>query len=192
MTDYRIRSQQTFDKLISDYKFSNILDVGSGDNRYAQQFRDNGIECFTTDILESDYQGDFNLLEFDRRFEGVWCAHVLEHQLNVNFFLKKIFNLLEDNGVLAICVPPLKHEIVGGHLTLWNTGLLLYNLILAGFDCSEAAVKTYGYDCSVIVRKKQAVLPDLNYDFGDIEKLSKFFPFNAVQGFNGQIFNLNW
>jgi hypothetical protein len=86
----------------------------------------------------------------------------------------------------------MKHSIVGGHLTVWNTGLILYNLIIAGFDCSEASVKTYGYDCSVIVKKKTAILPELGYDYGDIEKLSHFFPFDARQGFNGQILELNW
>jgi hypothetical protein len=71
-------------------------------------------------------------------------------------------------------------------------GLLLYNLIIAGFDCSEASVKTYNYNCSVIVKKKPATLPKLRYDTGDIERLSQFFPFDARQGFNGQILELNW
>lgn len=192
MSDYKLRSQPTFDKLIKDFTFSNVLDVGSGDNRYAEAFKANGVECYTTDILESDFQGDFNTLNFGRKFQCLWIAHVLEHQLNVNHFLSKCFDLLEEDGILAISVPPMKHEIVGGHLTLWNTGLLLYNLIIAGFDCSEASVKTYGYDCSVIVKKKQAILPELRYDYGDIERLSHLFPFEAKQGFNGQILELNW
>ena len=192
MSNYKLRSQITFEKLVKDFQFTNALDVGSGDNRYAEAFKLNNKECFTTDILESDYQGDFNNLDFGRKFECLWCAHVLEHQLNVNVFLKKCFDLLEDDGILAISVPPMKHEIVGGHLSLWNTGLLLYNLIITGFDCSEASVKTYGYDCSIIVKKKPATLPELRYDYGDIERLSQFFPFDARQGFNGQILELNW
>ena len=80
----------------------------------------------------------------------------------------------------------------GGHLSLWNAGLLLYNLILAGFDCRSAAVKTYDYNVSVIVRKKAAPLPELTYDFGDIEKLSQFFPFEAKHGFDGNIESINW
>jgi len=187
-----MRSLKTFDKLIEKHIFRNVLDVGSGEQQFTKLFREQGIESFTTDYLPSDYQGDFNQIEFDRKFEAIWCAHVLEHQLNVNYFLTKLYNLLEDNGVLAISVPPLKHNIVGGHVTLWNGGLLLYNLILAGFDCSEASVIQYDYDVSVIVKKKKAELPKLNYDFGDIEKLEKFFPMHVYQGFNGQITNINW
>lgn len=187
-----MRSLKTFDKLIEKHTFRNVLDVGSGEQQFTKLFREQGIESFTTDYLPSDYQGDFNQIEFDRKFEAIWCAHVLEHQLNVNYFLTKLYNLLEEDGVLAISVPPLKHNIVGGHVTLWNGGLLLYNLILAGFDCSEASVIQYDYDVSVIVKKKKAELPKLNYDFGDIEKLEKFFPMHVYQGFNGQITNINW
>lgn len=107
-------------------------------------------------------------------------------------FLKKCFDLLEDDGILAITIPPLKHAIVGGHLTLWNAGLLIYNLILAGFDCSKASVKTYGYNISVIVRKKQAVHGQLVMDNGDIETIAHLFPFNAKQGFHGEIKEINW
>jgi SAM-dependent methyltransferase len=189
-----MRSKLTFDKLIDDYIFNSVLDVGAGNQTFADMFRVADKEVYTTDILESDYQGDFNTIDFDRNFDCIWCAHTLEHQLNVHHFLSKIFHLLDTNGILAISVPPLRHNIVGGHVSLWNAGLLLYNLILAGFDCSDAAVRTYGYDVSVIVQKKEARLPKLNYDHGDIEKLSKYFPtqLKATQGFYGQIPAINW
>ena len=116
----------------------------------------------------------------------------MEHQLNVNHFLKKIFSCLKDDGILAITVPPLKEEIVGGHVSLWNAGLLLYNLILAGFNCKDASVKSYGYNISVIVKKKKAKLPNLKFDNGDIRDLAEFFPFNATEGFDGQIQEWNW
>lgn len=187
-----MRSLLTFEKLVSDFQFNSVLDVGAGNGKFSNMFKERGKEVYTTDILESDYQGDFNTIDFDRKFDCIWCAHTLEHQLNVHHFLSKIFHLIDTNGVLAISVPPLKHNIVGGHVTLWNGGLLLYNLILAGFDCSKASVIQYDYDVSVIVKKKKAELPKLNYDFGDIEKLQKFFPMHVYQGFNGQITNINW
>ena len=102
-------------------------------------------------------------------------------------FLQYLFHHLD-----TISVPPLRHNIVGGHVSLWNAGLLLYNLILAGFDCSEASVKQYGYDISVVVQKKEAILPELNYDHGDIEVLAKFFPMKVKQGFHGQLDEINW
>ena len=77
-----------------------------------------------------------------------------EHQVNPNLFLKKIFNDLKEGGVLAITVPPLKHEIVGGHVTLWNAGLTMYQLVLAGFNCKNISIKSYGYNISVVLKKK--------------------------------------
>ena len=106
--------------------------------------------------------------------------------------MKKCFDDIDEGGIFAVTVPPLKHEIVGGHVTLWNAGLLLYQLILAGFDCSSASVKTYGYNISVIVRKKAATLPRLRMDFGDIEALSHYFPFPVANGFDGRILEVNW
>ena len=187
-----MRSLETFNQLIDHHIFETVLDVGSGDFTFARMFQEKGKQVYTTDILESDYQGDFNTIDFDRNFDCIWCAHTLEHQLNVHHFLSKIFHLLDTNGILAISVPPLKHNIVGGHVSLWNGGLLLYNLILAGFDCSEASVKQYGYDISVIVQKKEAILPKLNYDHGDIEMLAEFFPMKVKQGFYGQLDEINW
>ena len=118
---------------------------------------------------------------------------MLEHQANPGLFLRKIYRDLKAGGVVAVTVPPAKSTIVGGHLTLWNAGLLLYNLIMAGFDCRNAAVKSYGYNISVIVRKRRACHPrDMVMDCGDIERLAHFFPCPAKQDFEGHIIELNW
>ena len=183
-------------KLVKDYSFNTLLDIGSGPKSAAYSlFTDNG-KTVTRQDINPDYQpdllGDFNNLTTDKLYDCIWCSHVLEHQLNVNHFLTKIFHTLKDGGVLAITIPPLKEEIVGGHVTLWNAGLLLYNLILAGFDCKNAAVKSYGYNISVIVEKKTAILPNLNYDTGDINALNEFFPLGVFEGFDGNIQKLNW
>jgi hypothetical protein len=86
----------------------------------------------------------------------VWCSHVLEHQPNAGLFLAKLIRDCRDGGILAITVPPAKTEIVGGHVSLWNAGLLLYRLALTGIDCRDARVKTYGYNVSVIVRASRS------------------------------------
>ena len=183
-------------KLVKDYSFNTLLDIGSGPKSAAYSlFTDNG-KTVTRQDINPDYQpdllGDFNNLATDKLYDCIWCSHVLEHQLNVNHFLTKIFHTLKEGGVLAITVPPRKDEIVGGHVNLWNAGLLLYNLILAGFDCKNAAVKSYGYNISVIVEKKTAILPNLNYDTGDINALNEFFPLGVFEGFDGNIQELNW
>ena len=144
--------------------------------------------------------GDFNEINFDQTYDCLWCSHVLEHQLNPNRFLTKVHRILREGGVLAITVPPLKHEIVGGHVTVWNAGLLMYNLVLAGFDCRLAGILKYGYNISLLVNKTTAHPPaDLAFDRGDIRKLRRFLPstlafsHNEVDDpFDGWITRLNW
>jgi SAM-dependent methyltransferase len=183
-------------KLVKDYSFNTLLDIGSGPKSAAYSLFTDNDKTVTRQDINPDYQpdllGDFNNLAIVDQYDCVWCSHVLEHQLNVNHFLAKIFHTLKEGGVLAITVPPRKDEIVGGHVTLWNAGLLLYNLILAGFDCKNAAVKSYDYNISVIVEKKTAILPNLNYDTGDINALNEFFPLGVFEGFDGNIQEINW
>jgi SAM-dependent methyltransferase len=188
-------------KLVAEYEFDTLLDIGCGDGLHSDYFK--AAWKVTTRI---DYRprragviaADYLEHRFDRQFDCVWASHVVEHQPNVQMFLRKVFNDLRTDGILAVTVPPLKHEIVGGHLTLWNVGILLYNLVVAGFDCRDARCKQYGYNISVITPKIAAALPreQMRYANGDIELLSQFFPRHEAmqwrQGFSGNIDELNW
>lgn len=185
-----MNADQALAKVLS-MEFETVLDLGSGQGLHAEIFRENNKDVTTIALSNADIVGDFIFTELGI-FDCIWASHVLEHQRNCGAFLDKCFGILKDDGILAITVPPSKSEIVGGHLSLWNAGLLLYNLILAGFDCSSASVKKYGYNISVIVKKKKAALPSLKMDFGDIEKIARFFPFEATHGFNGELEEINW
>lgn len=135
---------------------------------------------------------DFNTHPFDQRFDCVWASHVLEHQLNVNLFLRKCHEILNDPGVLAVTVPPMKPKIVGGHVSVWNAGLLLYNLVMAGFDCRDAVVLKYGYNITAIVRKRGSLtLPELSLDTGDISKLEPYLPAGFHEGMDGDLEQVN-
>lgn len=143
---------------------------------------------------------DINEFEPDVPFDCIWASHILEHQLNSHNFLLKLNSILKEGGVLAITVPPYKSMIVGGHVSLWNVGLLLYNLVLAGFDCSNASAKTYGYNVSVIVSKKSINIKNkLHYDCGDIREIKEYLPKNLKfssneldDPFEGNIDSINW
>lgn len=167
-----------------------VLDIGSGTGEHAKVMHDAGIEVTTCDINgKADISADFNIvnLNYTDGFDGIWASHVLEHQPNPGHFLEKCLNLLMNDGLFAVTVPPRKDEIVGGHVTLWNQGLLLYNLVLAGFDCRKARVSPLyeGYNISVLVRKVRRPQVPLRMDAGDIEALAEYFPFPVEQGFNG-------
>jgi hypothetical protein len=72
---------------------------------------------------------------------------------------------------------------------LWNPGLLLYNLVSSGIDCSESYVHQRDYDICVVVRLKTFDLSEikLTYDRGDVDLLSEYFPFDVKEPFNGDI-----
>lgn len=184
------------DFALERFAFNSVLDIGSGEGLHAARFRAAGKRVVAID--QSDHWGradvrcafeDFNPAD---RYDLVWAAHVLEHQLNVHVFLTKLRSHIAPGGFFAITVPPAKDAIVGGHVTVWNEGLLLYNLILAGFDCSRASVRRYGYNITVMGRAVAARLPPLTYDFGDIERLAHFFPCGVAHGFNGNLPAINW
>lgn len=192
-------------KKIIELKPQTLLDVGAGKCEQSKEFLKNGIKITAIDIgpkpedlPESiEYvQGFFENVTFLRKFDCVWSSHVLEHTLNPQMFLKQIVENCKEGGYIAITVPPLKHQVVGGHVNLFNAGIILYRLVLCGVDCSKAMVKCYGYNVSVIVQKlsiNPSFWGNLVFDNGDIETISNYLPdgYN-FQGFNGDIKSLNW
>ena len=183
-----MRCPPFFDKVLETYNITTVLDVGGGSGHDKAAFEAKGKQVDIVDLNGGTYTGDYNRLFIPKQYSMVWCSHCLEHQLNVHTFLQKLISNVEPDGVLAIIVPPLKHQVVGGHLSLWNVGLLMYRLILAGLDCSEARGVLEGYNVCVAVQNKPAKLPELAYDKGDIEKLAHLFPFDIDgDNFNGDI-----
>ncbi|MBN1569337.1 MAG: methyltransferase domain-containing protein [Acidobacteria bacterium] len=126
-------------------------------------------------------------------FDAVWCAHMLEHQRNPGQFIDRCLSFLRPGGWLFLSVPPFKTQVVSGHLSVWFPGLLIYNLVVAGLDCSTIHIKKLGYNIAAFVRNIQAPLPNLTSSLGDIEMLADRFPSGlAYQGFEGDFTEINW
>ncbi|MCG3126771.1 MAG: Ubiquinone biosynthesis O-methyltransferase [Phycisphaerae bacterium] len=189
--------------LLDHFDFESVLDVGCGGGVHAALFSQHGKRVTAIDYGGSKYFrdhpdaaqviiGDFNTHVWEQPFDCLWCSHVLEHQPNVNVFLQRVRAATRVGGIIALTVPPAKHAIVGGHLTVWNGGLLLYNLALAGVDCREAMICRYGYNISLIVRNDPFPSVDLVYDSGDVDRLSAHLPPGCREGFDGDIWALNW
>jgi SAM-dependent methyltransferase len=190
-----MRGMQAIERVVQYDDIDTVLDIGSWNGTHAGYLRLHGKSVMTVDFnVQADFTGNYLDLEIPK-FDCIWCSHTLEHQPNVGQFLTKCFDDLNDNGLFAVTVPSMEKygtKVVDGHMTYWNAGLLLYNLILAGFDCSDARVATYNNEVSVLVRKVKANLPRISSDRGELERLSKFFPMNVQQGFNGSIEEVNW
>jgi hypothetical protein len=189
------RAKAAMKQVLEHYEFDTVLDIGAGYGLHTSTFREFGKIVTPTDLfgrIEGLVIGNYMDLEFEPH-DITWASHVLEHQLDTHSFLKKLRKETKVGGYACITVPPMKHNIVGGHVSLWNAGLLMYRMVLAGFDCKEAAIKKYGYNITVIARAAEFELPnDLEFGSGDIEKLSTWLPPFAKQGFNGNIQDFNW
>jgi SAM-dependent methyltransferase len=188
-------SLNTLLRLLDSYQFQTVLDLGSGEGEHTRLLRHWGKEVFSVDLHEkADYEGDFLDVKFDRQFDVVWCSHVLEHQRNVGVFLEKVYRCIVDGGHLAITMPTHpRQRLVSGHLTSWNAGLLCYNLILAGFDCSSARL-LQSYELGMIVPKSPAQGSDIGATaaYADLEEVSRFFPFPVSQGGEAEVQECNW
>jgi SAM-dependent methyltransferase len=180
-----------------------LLDVGCGEGEQAHWFAEAGIKVMGIDISPPGFKhdnivfkpGSWSSFEFREEFDIVWCSHILEHQLNVNEFLLWAKDSLKEGGILAVTVPLAKHQVVSGHFTIWNAGLVLYNLIMAGLNCKQAQVLEYGYNITVIIKKDEIELPELKYNQGDITTLKEYFPSNVyivMDSFFGNFKKLNW
>lgn len=181
--------------LLEKESFKTVLDIGSGSGKHADTFEKHGKEVTRFDFGKSraftdDNKvliGDFVSYSFDGHYDLVWASHVLEHTIHTHAFLSKIRAVVKPGGIVTISVPPAKPEFVGGHVTLWTPALLLYRLVLAGFDCSNAKVFVYGYNISVILTaiENEVVISDLAWDYNDIERLKKWFPKDLRAGMDG-------
>lgn len=184
-------------RLCTQYTFSTVLDVGAGAGEHAKILHDLGKKVTKLDLGVSVYAqksekdeiesiiADANTVEFKNKFDCVWVSHMLEHQPNVGLFLGRVRSWTREGGIIAVTVPPAKFELVGGHLSLWTPASLLYNLVLAGIDCSDAQLLHYGYNITAIVHNRAVTLPDLHYDQGDIGRLAAFFPKGFREGVDG-------
>lgn len=172
------------DRVIS-LKPKTLLDVGCGDQLHAKLFRQHAIKVTTLDLTH-DADHKINFLEFDGGlFDIIWLSHVLEHVRNPGQFIDKAINHLAPGGFVAVTVPPLKTQLVGGHINLFTMGTLCYQLILSGLACDWG--QSYGYNLSVIASIAERALPKLVCDCGDIETLTYHFPYRVKQNANGNL-----
>jgi len=159
--------------LLRCYKFSTILDIGSHRGAVGDILKTVGKQTTSIEIMDgyptSDYKADYLEVKFDKKFDIIWCSHVLEHQRNIGIFLEKCLNDLNEGGVLVVSVP-LEHTNIGltmGHCNYFSLWSLCYQLASVGFDIKTSAVAVYFGNLTVIAKKPVE----------KIQKISSFAPY---------------
>jgi SAM-dependent methyltransferase len=154
-------SYLTLLKLLKDHikDFNSLLDIGSAAGNCSDIFKFLGKDVTRVEHLEiydAEYRTDFITTDFNKKFDCIWASQVLEHQRNIGLFLNKCFDDLNENGILAITVPyqTNNNSLELGHSVIFNPLNLIYNLVLAGFDCSEIKLKVYDFNIGIILKKK--------------------------------------
>lgn len=146
--------------LISKKNFKDnfrALDIGGSLGTHTSIMRSYGLSVDIIDKYEknTEFIGDFNNHEFRKKYDLIFCSHVIEHQRNPGFFLDKIFDSLTDEGDLIITAP--KHpaeRFVEGHILSTILPVFLQMLIYAGFDCKKGKmISLVGIENSFIVKK---------------------------------------
>ncbi len=133
------------------------LDIGSSHGNHTKIMRDFGLNVDQIDKYEksAEINSDFNSYNFSKKYDIIFCSHVIEHQRNIGHFLDKIYDTLTDDGSLVISAP--KHpaeRFVEGHIQSTIMPLFLQNLIFAGFDCLNGKVLSMsGIENSFIIKK---------------------------------------
>jgi len=201
---------EKFINILLHKKFKTVLDIGAGALGATNFFLKNNKIVDIVEYKNSFYFtkknskinkvffGDFSKIKFSKKYDLIWCSHVLEHQNNPGLFLKKVHNTLKEGGYLCLIVPPRKPFVISGHVNIFNAGILIYRLVLSGFNCRNVKILQYDYNIIIYLKKKSIPhLPNLNFDFGDLKKLKKYFPSelstsNELEGFNGDIMSLNF
>jgi SAM-dependent methyltransferase len=180
--------------LYNTYDFLEVVDLGCGKGQYHKLFPSNvkihavdNFKRIESEKLPNVTYHNMNLFDYnpDRKFDCVMSSHVIEHIPNLDDYIDKHFSLLKDDGVFCILFPKPKGQIVGGHVHIYNMGLILYNLVRNGIDCSKAKMVAKGHTLGVMSQYKKFDLPVLKSNRYDIDLLSKYFPFNAKHAFDG-------
>jgi SAM-dependent methyltransferase len=191
-------------RFLTGFDFSTLLEIGSRDGVVARAAAFAGKKVTTCEILDTydaSFSGDYLDLKIKEPFDAIWCSHVLEHQRYLGRFLDKMFDDLKDGGILAVTVPTGLSPLLQGHVNIFTPGLLLYNLICAGFDCADAQVKTYDWQFSIILQKKPNGLPRVSYGserLGGVPHLNSLFPepfrsdFTPKGQTSGEVERVNW
>jgi len=209
------------------FAFQSVLDIGFGRGGASVYFASLGKTVkalsltevgvdYPKDIFDQGYPEELmdelgiirdgtdfhHLPEGEERYDAIWMSHVLEHTSNGGDFLRKAHRLLTDEGWLFVCVPPFKHQVTIGHVSIgWNLGILIHVLLVNGFNVRDGHFLRHGYNVCGFVQKGNDLEPLIargaSFDELSVTAFNKpwcdeVWPFPAFNGFEGELDQVNW
>ncbi|WP_165219701.1 methyltransferase domain-containing protein [Affinirhizobium pseudoryzae] len=204
---YGLPAAMALAKLLSAYEFDTVLDFGPGtEERSLALFRvgrmvttlvapDREIERLPEEITVR--RGELLDTILPTTFDCIIAAHMLHRQRDPQRFLRRLHDLLPEYAILVLTVPALRYPMLHGELSIWSPGLVLYHLILAGFNCSSVKVLTQGEEISVIIEKDSIAPWEEGKPLPPLASLRRYLPARVdfvlePACFNGDIPNLDW
>ena len=183
-----------------------VLDVGPGRGRHAQAFISRGSHVTGIDVQEPPFEHEkythinnsferaAHNSEFETApFDAIWSCHALEHIPNTQSFLVEMHRLLKPDGCLYLVVPSYRgNRMHVGHLSIWTPGLLIYNMICAGWNCVDAKWYTEYTDIAVCLQNA----PEIDLDWrtgmpGEVRELNQYTP-RMIRTMSGAWWGNNW
>lgn len=142
-------------------KSKSALLLGNFDSHHTSIINKFGFKI--DEISEKKINSIFHLKKFQKKYDVVICNHIIQYQRNTGFFLDKIFDILNDNGVLVISGPKNSPEILmEGQISTCILPVFIQNLIYSGFDCKNGKMMSIG-----LLENSFIVTKDKSFDRGE-------------------------
>ncbi|MDC3091846.1 class I SAM-dependent methyltransferase [Rickettsiales bacterium] len=140
----------------------------------------------TEQFTKKEINSSFHLKKINKKYDVIFCNHVIQYQRNTGFFLDKLFDILKNNGKLIISGPKHSSEILSeGQISSCILPVFIQNLIYSGFDCKNGKMLSIGsFENSFIVSKENNFNKKERTETGFkwSESHKKRSPFDLVSG----------
>ncbi|MGF9691273.1 class I SAM-dependent methyltransferase [Rhizobium sp. 0TCS1.26] len=135
----------------------------------------------------------------DGDFDCLIAIDLLQRHPDPQAFLRQLNVLLAEGGTLALAVPALRYPLVTGDLSIWSSGLILYHLAAAGFDCRDVQLTTDDGRIYVLLVKRSIALPTFEQALPPVDRLRPYLPASlefvetsAGLAFDGDVHAIGW
>lgn len=160
----------------------------AGEQRHAQQAEKAGHKVLwqvdspvrDTDLMmgyvyrRPDLEGPLLDYDFPSLAQAAFVCERVQKAPNLRDYLVDLRLKVHVDAPVTFIVPLAHHELVRDHYTLFTEGTLLYNFVMAGWNCRDAVVKKTPRHLEVSLRRLD--IPHI--ESSQIEDIAIYMPYN--------------